>query len=458
MELDPSITSLLNNLEQSLVAREDKLKHYTEKEVVDGKSSICRFFLRGLCIFPASGCKFAHGPEDLQFKKLPYEDMDTNPSKEKKPSAKKEKEKEKDDEDAEDETVVKKQPSLLLGINYKDLFEYQFKLKDQGKIDRLYTPEEINKDGKIRRMIRGFFHTDLQIAFLNKLYAEYNTNALKKGFIDKCFQSVDWKANWKYILTSHAYETKKGKIVKQLQGEAFDEFMEDCIVRVIKEFSLTKQLPINSSVIMKHYYNHLGALDPLLPAHHIFLKHKEVKTIDQYLHNVQYTERFRSKLAKACDITVEQLAEVSIFEHLGNEFQELTEQMRFVLLQIVQESDTGFIPYSVFEDRVAEKCSQRLQLFNNSMPLIKKLMLKLALQENILLLTINAITYLFCLQKLQHCKLNEVDLKAYERLYTKCCPTITDHITLHEAPELRPDRLNFTVMEETDRRVLEEGD
>ena len=353
------------------LTKEEKISNYMESEVADGKSSICRFLRRGLCLFSAEDCKFAHGAYDLQFKKLPYNDSEPLPKKDKKKAAKKEKEEkpakdeekdkenenEKEKEEEEDDNIHRKQPCLYAGVSFKDLYQYQFTLIGQGKLKAPYTQEEIDNDEEIRRSLKAPFHVDLQRRILDLLYVIYETNALKSSFVEKCFKSIDWMMHWKYF-TGYVYETKGGRIVRQLQGESFDEFMEDCLVRIIKECNLIKQLPITSAAIMKHYYSHLGGLDPMLPPHHVYLRHRDAKNMDEYLHSVQYTERFKKKLGEACGLTADQVDNITVFEHLGNEFQELTNQIRVILLKAVKESEIGFFPYSAYETQVTTQCAQ----------------------------------------------------------------------------------------------------
>lgn len=56
--------------------RELKRKEYLDSTPDDFKEQLCRFWLRGLCMFSKDICKYAHGIEDLIFKKYNNEVLD----------------------------------------------------------------------------------------------------------------------------------------------------------------------------------------------------------------------------------------------------------------------------------------------------------------------------------------------------------------------------------------------
>lgn len=442
-------------------SREEKININMTQEILNGKSKYCRFYRNGHCLVSAKDCKFAHGLKDLQFKKLDLDEF--NNSLKTKEAEGKSKVKEKEKEDQEDQVLIEKnsekESSLTQKMSYKDLYEHQFVLKERGEIDTIYTLEDINNTKSIRESLGAKHYRDLQQEFMDFLYKEYGTRALKREFIDKCFLNIDWMVSWKYILDkSYAYEAKSF-VVKQLAGEAFDDYMEDCIVKIIKDNGLLSDLPISPSLINKLYYQHLGPLDPYLPSHQIYLRYKDIKSMDDYLEKLQYAESFRKKLAEAVGKTEEEITNVTLFEHSSNKMNELMTQIRAILLELIERSHIGFILYSRYDDTVMQECSQRLQQFNSNLPQIKKLMAKTALQENILIVNLNSALYLFALDKFKKSNLTEIRGKYYEKLYTSCPLPPSDHIALHQMPSLRPEKFDVYIPDrQTDEFLNKEID
>lgn len=38
-------------------------------KIADEKESLCRYYLRGLCVFKKDVCKYSHGVDDLKFRR-----------------------------------------------------------------------------------------------------------------------------------------------------------------------------------------------------------------------------------------------------------------------------------------------------------------------------------------------------------------------------------------------------
>ena len=439
------------------------INNYLQGEVSNSKSKLCRFYRRGCCLFPANQCKFAHEAQDLQFERLEYNEKKSQPAPDQPTDAKGSKAKKKDDTDGQKDRYVEKknndQPSLGLEITYKGLYEYQFKLKERGEIEKIYTQQEIENDPIPRRSLRHTLQCEIQRDIVDLLFKEYNTNHLKKSFVEQCFLSIGWMTHWKYI-SNFIYEAKSpisGQVVvRQLQGEAFDEFMEDCVVKIIKDQGFIEYLPISPSLIMKYYYQYLGSLDPLMPSHSIYLKYRNIKSLDDYLNDIQHKERFINKLASSCKKSPEELAGVTIFDQLNKEMQEVADGIRDILLKTVEESEIGFTPYSIFLGRVLEKYRQRFKQLNQTILQTRKLMVSLALQENILIIHLNYDLYLLSLEKLKKSTLSKIEKKAYERLYNSCSLPATDHLTSHEVPEIKSEGLAINVPERQTEQFLHE--
>ena len=461
------------NITEKTATREEVIAEYLKKDIPDGKSIFCRYFRRGYCLFSAKDCKFAHGCDDLQFKRLDPKDYE-NLSKSKKPlqeplpKVEKENADEEDHEEQEEqegeegdrlERGKKKQPSLGLELSFKDYYEYQFVLKEGEKLDRIYTLNEIDLNKYIRNETRQRFYRDLQQSFVDFLYKEYGAKALSKTFIEKCFNVIHWVPRWRYILDKvYAYEAKSPAgpmIVKQLQGKAFDDYMEDCIVKIIKDQDLIDKLPISPSVITRHYYQYICPSDPFSPSHFIFLRFKGIQSIDEYLEVLQQTEEFRKRLAETCNLPLSEIADKVIFTNTSSEFQSLMDQIKMILTRTIGESDMGFILYSEFENKVMEECAQRLQQFNNNIPQIKKAMIKLALQKDILVINLGSEVFLLSFAKFKEYKINKTLDHSMDKLNTQCVLEPTDHLTAHEIPELRPERITSNIPDRQTEEFLD---
>jgi len=438
------------------LSREDILKQYLEKDVPDGKSTFCKFYRRGGCIFTEKECKHAHRPSDLQFKRIDLEEYEKSYAEGSGAGIEKANKEAENEEDDYIRNNREKQLSIVNEINYTDVYEYQFVLKERGEVEKIYSQAEINLDTPLGKSIRDMLIRDMQQGFVDFLFKEYNTNALRKSFIEKCFNSCGWYPRWKFLLNkTYGYEVKSKKggllFVKQPQGEAFDEYMEDLLVRIIKENNLLDQLPISPSAMSKLYYQFLGPLESLLPNHSVFLKRKDLKSFDDYLESVQNTDRFRSKLANACG----EVTEMVIFAQLSQELQALMKQIKAILLKMIEKSHIGLILYSRYEAQVMEECKDKLPQFNTNLPRIKRLMAKIALDEKILLINLGSETYLFSLDKFSKANVKEIGDKYNAKLFSGCTLPPSDHFALIDPFEISEEKLKVPVPDRLGEEALE---
>ena len=58
---------------ENIKSQDEVIASYKAKQIIDRKSELCPFFMRGLCIFDCQTCRFAHGINDLIWKELRIE-------------------------------------------------------------------------------------------------------------------------------------------------------------------------------------------------------------------------------------------------------------------------------------------------------------------------------------------------------------------------------------------------
>ena len=418
------------------LSREDQIRDYFNKDIPNGKYAICRFYHRGCCNFDAKDCKFAHGPEDLKFEKL-----DPNEFEEQLKLKSSPKEEASSKEEYLYHTRRERQPHIPLGRKFKNLYEYQFVLKRQGKTEKIYTLDEVNGDLTIRQDIRRQFYCDLQQGLMDFLFQQYNTTALNKVFIEKCFSTMYWIPEWKYILGSnYAYETKSSTlgtmIVKQPEGKLFDECMEDWIIRIIKDFTLIDQLPISPSIITRLYYKHLGSVYPLLPSHTVYLKNRGYELFDDYLNEVQMSDRFLRKLADSCAKPITELSELIIFNQREKEIQDLVAGIQEALTSMIEDSYIGLVQFSKFEDIVMDKCARQLKLFSNNNLHLRSLMTKVMNDQGVLVMNLGPDVYVFCPDKLKNADLSELKKDYYSKLHNICYLKPSEYLGVRQKDEI----------------------
>lgn len=130
--------------------RELKRKEYLDSTPSDYKEELCRFWLRGLCLFSKDVCKYAHDIDDLIFKKYNNEVLDF---------------------DGKLKDYNQKQLWIEDKPSYVNVYDYQFKISE--KLERIYSQEEIDTDRRIRAVIRSFQHSESLVSFYNLLLKRY---------------------------------------------------------------------------------------------------------------------------------------------------------------------------------------------------------------------------------------------------------------------------------------------
>jgi hypothetical protein len=270
----PGLKQLFVHDKNANIQRRDELfRAYREKEAPNGKSILCRFFMRGLCIFSPNDCKFAHGIKDLKWKPLDFEEHF-------KMSSKKFDEEYKSWSKRWAEILKEQQPSLNLEYTYKNLLEYQEEFFKQGLVDKKMTIEELDANEDNRRDLKVLMHVALTKEFIDHLFYHYQVPALNKVFVDRCFQSIGWMTNWGRVLDDeYCYEVKHPKfgasISKIPDLKDLEPFIHKCIIKIIQANKLLENLPISPSLISKYFYKDILAEDATLPTIHIFLKKKK---------------------------------------------------------------------------------------------------------------------------------------------------------------------------------------
>jgi len=402
----------------NLQQRQKILEKYKSKELPDRKSQFCRFFLRGLCILDASECNYAHGVEDLAFQKVSIEEYDGKYCDGKREEEYKQWEKNWAD------ILREKQPSLNLEFTYKILYSYQFKALEQQILDVQYKQEQIDEDDSVRHLLTVLLLVDLTKEFVDFLFKTYNRKFLRKSFIDKCVQSVGWLTNWGRITNDDfCYEAKDPKagavILKIPELEEFHHFIENCIVKIIKDNSLLNQLPISATTISKHFYKDLFPQDPLMPTLNVFFK-KTRLGIDEYLISLHSNQQFLSKLMKECNVSEEYLKDLVLFDSTATELHNLMIKMKKVVSELIEKSRSGFILFSRFEEAVKKKCTKEITRFHQNATFLRKLMRGMALTSGVLIVELLSEDYLFSPTKLKNFDFETLSKKYLAKLNTKC--------------------------------------
>jgi len=402
---------------ENIKSRDEVIASYKSKQIIDGKSQLCRFFMRGLCIFDNQTCKFAHGIGDLVWKELRIEDYENGDLDQKV------NQEYKIWQNNWKDILKESQPSLNLEFVYKGLYEYQQNMINNQE---LISQEEFNTNDAARKKI----HTELtkqliNQQFINFLFKTYKRQYLKKSFVDKCCQSIGWVTNWNKILDGEfCYEVQLLKIgsviVRFPPSEELDTLMEDSIIKIIKKNSLLENLPISAATISKYFYKDLISVDPLLPTLQIFLKGKGLD-IDDYLQSLQDQPIFKSKILKECNKSEEELSKLVLFDSSKTELNNLMVKMKKILIELLEKSAIGFILFRRFEESVSKKCSKEIARFYGNNMFIKKIIRGVAINSGVFIINLISETYLFSLKKFKNVDCEKLSEKNYlAKLDTKC--------------------------------------
>jgi len=398
--------------------REQLIAEYKARETPDAKTQLCRFFVRGVCILDAKDCKYAHGVDDLKFQKIDIQAFENN-----------EHDKKKEDdyrgwEKKWGDIMKKKQPSLNLEFTHRVLFEYQKCMMEQGILEKPYTIEQLDEEELFRKEIRGHMQEKITKDFVSFLFNFYGRKHLKRAFIDKCFQSIGWITNWTKVLDDRfCYEVRIPKvgfiIVKIPDGEDLSAYMEQCIIKIIKNNNLLDKLPISSSSILKYFYKDIAPLDPFQPNIHIFLRYVK-KTPDQYLKDLQAQPGFIEKLSKECGKPVEELLLSPIFDSSQAELCIFMRKVEKTLTDLIEKSHLGFILFSRFEETVHKKYKKEIEKYSNNLSNIRRILRGVALFSGALIINLLSETYLFSISKFLQANLEVIEPKYIKKLNSKC--------------------------------------
>ena len=139
------------------------------------KFEICRFYLRGVCMYKASECYFAHSVWDLHY--TPYvegEHIEYDYSKLDKDSK---------------ETIIKGPR------NYITLYEYQ--------VEKIFTRQELNEESAKRKLIRNQMQQEMFHDFINLLGCYYPNLLFTEGFLLREFTRVGFNKPMSVIKMTH---------------------------------------------------------------------------------------------------------------------------------------------------------------------------------------------------------------------------------------------------------------
>jgi len=404
----------------------------TPNGVRSKKSAFCKFYRRGCCTFTASECKFAHGVDDYNFVGLKPENYrsKTFPPKNKNNTSKKvvvpAKDEDEEDEELDAAAENKKENASVPSTIYKNFYEYQFLLKERGETTEIYSQEVINEDKEIRATIRRKLNFDLQTGLLDVVFEKYNTKALKKSLVEQYFLHANWMIRWKFLLSkNYIYEIKSFPselyIAKQLPPKEFDEYMKDCVIKIIKEKQLFDQLPISPTIIIRHYYQYLGSLDPLMPSHITYLRLREFKSMDDYLNHLQDNTDFVQKLLETMGKNESDFPEgLKIFGNVSQEIKGLKEQIKVIILELLQSSSTGLISLSDCEKAIAKKSLPAAKHYFNNQPQLRKIILSVLLDKELATINLDSEIYVFSpahFHKVDQAPLTE---NLHKQIYSKC--------------------------------------
>ena len=418
--------------------RDEIIKKYLESQIPNAKSYFCKYFKRGLCHFSAKECKFAHEAEDFVFNEKIHLDLSilktVTKEKNKKASKGEEKKKESNDEEEEKEpeiiadsktqSLIKRpeQKSIKLEKEYIKLYEYQLLQKGQGKIEKVYTLEEIGQIGPVKAAIRRSMLREVGLGFYDLLFRELKTNALKTTLVDAFFANIGWN-NLLPVVTDNQYafevNHQSGSYIVKIpkQDELFG-IIEDNIISLITSLKLFDNLPISPSLLKNHYYKEITAKKPFEPTL-LTLQKNTGLTLDEFLQRLQQSEKFKVKLAVALGQDLAALKDIILFESSSNEIKQFYGKINRLLKEYMEESTAGIAKYSSFEKKIFLECQHEIKRYNNNSAYIRKLIKSAAFRNKIFILQLLSDTYLFSLTKLKN--ISSQELKEVSQLIQHNC-------------------------------------
>ena len=427
MEYNASTETI--NHDKQIKDRDEIIKAYLETEIPNSKSYFCNYFKRGLCHFSAKECKFAHGAEDFVFNKEIHLDLSVvktiKPKGKNKKASKGEEKKQNsiEEEDIAETTETNtqssiqrpEQKSIKLEKAYIKLYEYQLLQKEQGKIEKVYSLEEIGQNEPVKAALRRSMLREVGLSFYDLLFRELKTNALKTTLVDAFFTNIGW-TNLLPVVNDNIYAFEQSHptgthLVKLPKREELLEIIEDNIISLITSLKLFENLPISPSIVRNHYYKEIAAKKPFEPNLYVLEKNCGLK-FDEYLQQLQQSTKFKSKLATALGKNATNLEDAIIFESASNEKKQFCEKVARLVKEYMDESPLGIETFAGLEKKIAVECSKEIKSYSSNASYVRKLIRYTSLRHKILIIYLKQEAYLLSLHKL-----NRISQKEFQEVY-----------------------------------------
>lgn len=150
---------------QKEVKRELIASYLTNKQPNE-KSTLCKFFMKGNCIFDEEQCKYSHSIDALQY----------YPEKV-------------DAKIADEGWFVQKPVFIDKTLGYPSLCKYQ-RVLERDPAYKWIEPEEINKNAEVRQRLRGLLMRDLYRDFIKMLEKRLNGCRLTTSCVEIHYHNV----------------------------------------------------------------------------------------------------------------------------------------------------------------------------------------------------------------------------------------------------------------------------
>ncbi|EAR82184.1 3'-5' exonuclease (macronuclear) [Tetrahymena thermophila SB210] len=150
------------------IMRKNKLiEEYLSKQYKNQKKKLCRYWLRGLCIFEKQQCQYSHGIEDLVYEA--YDEKIDDP----------------------DYIDFMSQKPLWKQRSYVSLFQEQEILLQKGLIDKIHSQEDLDNTKELRENIRDIMQKNAMELFMEEIWKYYGRETiLTESFIVREFRRV----------------------------------------------------------------------------------------------------------------------------------------------------------------------------------------------------------------------------------------------------------------------------
>ncbi|KAL4453230.1 hypothetical protein ABPG73_022085 [Tetrahymena malaccensis] len=166
---------LLNNIifdccsdKSEKIMRKNKLiEEYLQMQFKNQKKKLCRYWLRGLCIFEKQQCQYSHGIEDLIYEA--YDEKIDDP----------------------DYIDFMSQKPLWKLRSYVSLYKEQQILLQKGLIDKIHSQEDLDNTKELRENIRDIMQKDAMELFMEEIWKHYGREiVLTESFVVREFRRV----------------------------------------------------------------------------------------------------------------------------------------------------------------------------------------------------------------------------------------------------------------------------